>query len=221
MVPVGFSYLTVPNRARAPGVDVGGDPAVVWLAVEHDISTDGALRRALARAISLDATALVIGLSELEFMSASTLGTIVRAREYLRCRSGSLTVRSAPPMARRIIDICGLNDLLGPTVDDASRPSWGALGSWVAVGVAEPPHRQPGSTAELIGDRCPAKEEQSGARPPMPSRRPEGSLATSVRPCAKGFDQLRDDPEDLGSHDRIGVVAGVDDMTLPDRLSRG
>jgi anti-anti-sigma regulatory factor len=69
-------------------------------------------------------------------MGASTLGTIVRAQECLRRRSGSLTVRSAPPFILRIIDICGLNDLLGPSVEEVGNPSGGALGSWVAVPVA-------------------------------------------------------------------------------------
>ena len=47
--------------------------------------------------MALGATALVIDLSELGFMGASTLGTIVRAREVLRRRSGTLTVRSPRP----------------------------------------------------------------------------------------------------------------------------
>jgi anti-anti-sigma factor len=158
MVPVGSSYLTVSNCSRAPGAGADAGPTVVWLVGEHDISTDSALCRALARAIALDATALVIDLSGLEFMGASTLGTIVRAREYLRRRSGSLTVRAAPPMARRIIGICGFNDLLGlgPRVEEVRTPTMGALGSWVAVPVAELPHGQPGPTAELIGDPVPS-----------------------------------------------------------------
>jgi anti-anti-sigma factor len=65
----------------------------------------------------------VIDLSELGFMGASTVGTIVRARELLRRRSGSLTVRSAPPFVRRSLDICGLNELLGPSVEEAGNPS--------------------------------------------------------------------------------------------------
>jgi anti-anti-sigma factor len=86
----------------------------------------------------------VIDLSELGFMGASTVGTIVRARELLRRRSGSLTVRSAPPFVRRSLDICGLNQLLGPSVEEAGNPSGGALGSWVPVPVAELPLGQPG-----------------------------------------------------------------------------
>ena len=137
MVPVGSSYFTVPDRAPAPGTGAGEDPTVVGLAGEHDISTDGALSRVPARATALDATALVIDVSELGFMGVSTLGTIVRAREFLRRRSVSLTVRSAPPYARRLIDICGLNDLLGP--EEAGNLTATALGPWVAVPAAGQP----------------------------------------------------------------------------------
>jgi anti-anti-sigma factor len=135
MVPVGSSYFTVPGRAPAPGAGFEAGPIVVWLTGEHDTSTDGALCQTFARAIALGSTALVIDVSELGFMGASTLGTIVRAREYLRGRSGSLTVRSAPPFTRRIIDICGLNDLLGP--EEAGTLAATALSSSVAVAGAE------------------------------------------------------------------------------------
>jgi anti-anti-sigma factor len=137
MVPVGSSNFTVSNRVRAPGTGAGEDPTVVWLTGEHDISTDGALSRALARAIAQGASALVIDMSEIQFMGASTLGTIVRAREFLQRRSGSLTVRSAPPFFRRLIDICGLDDLLGP--EEGSNLTATTLGSWVAVPAAGQP----------------------------------------------------------------------------------
>jgi anti-anti-sigma factor len=151
MVPVGSSYFTVPDRARAPGAGAEAGPTVVWLTGEHDISTDGALSRALARAIALGATALVIDLSEIQFMGASTLGTIVRAREYLGRRSGSLTVRCAPPFVRRLIDICGLDDLLGP--EEGGNLIATALGSWVSVPVAGQP-AQP-SPSGLAPSRLP------------------------------------------------------------------
>jgi anti-anti-sigma factor len=162
MVPVGSSCFTVFDRAPAPGAGAETGPTVVWLTGEHDISTDGALSQVLARAIALGATALVIDLSELGFMGASTLGTIVRAREFLRRRSGTLTVRSAPPFARRIIDICGLNDLLSPSVGEVGNPRGGALGSWVAVPVAELPlgQRGPSGTAPRA---LPAPVHQAGA----------------------------------------------------------
>jgi hypothetical protein len=49
-------------------------------------------------------------------MGLSTLAVIVRARELLRLWSRSLTVRSPSPSARRLMDICGLKDLLGRCV---------------------------------------------------------------------------------------------------------
>jgi hypothetical protein len=92
-------------------------------------------------------------------MGASTLGTIVRAREFLRRRSGSLTVRSAPPIARRIIDICGLDDLLGP--EEAGNLTATALSSWVAVPVAGQP-AQP-SPSGLAPRRLLVPVRQTGA----------------------------------------------------------
>jgi anti-anti-sigma factor len=137
----------VSNRVHAPGTGAGEDPTVVWLTGEHGISTDGALSRALARAIALGATALVIDLSEIQFMGASTLGAIVRVREFLRRRSGTLMVRSAPPIIRRTIDICGLNDLLGPEEGgDLAVPAAGQPGpSGLAPSRLPVPARQRGT----------------------------------------------------------------------------
>ncbi len=159
MVPVGSSYFTVPGRAPAPGAGFEAGPIVVWLTGEHDISTDGALCQTLARAIALGATALVIDMSELGFMGASTLGTIVRAREYLRGRSGPVMVRSAPPFIRRTIDIRGLNDLLGPK--GVRNLAATALSSWVAVAGAEQA-AQP-SPSGLAPSRLPVPVRQRGA----------------------------------------------------------
>ena len=90
----------------------------------------GALCRALAHAIALDDAAVVVDLSEAEPMGLSTLAVIVRAREFLRLWSRSLTVRSPSPSARRLMGICSLKDLLGP--EDAVGPGK-TLASWVEV----------------------------------------------------------------------------------------
>ena len=118
MMPIGSSSFTVPDRAPfgPEGPETG--PVVVWLRGEHDLSTDDALCATLARAIASDRASLVLDLSEVEFMAPSTLGVIVRAREFLRGRSLSLTVRSPSARARRAMDACRLNDLLGPA------PKW-------------------------------------------------------------------------------------------------
>ncbi len=142
MVPVGSSLSAGPELALAPK---GPEPDVVvlWLRGEHDISTDGALRLTLARAIALGGAGLVLDLSEVTFMGASTLEVIAQTREFLRQQSASLTVRSPSAFVRRIISVCGLDDLLGPSPEEAGGAAGKALASWVAVAATAPGDVQP------------------------------------------------------------------------------
>jgi anti-anti-sigma factor len=130
MVPVGPALSTVADLPPAPGHP--GPDVVVWLRGGHDISTEGALRLTLARAIALDGAGLVLDLSEVTFMGASTLEVIARTGEFLRQHSASLTVRSPSTFVRRIISVCGLDDLLGPSPEEAGGAPGKALGPRVA-----------------------------------------------------------------------------------------
>jgi anti-anti-sigma factor len=109
----GSSFFTIPDRSVWHLGEVDGGPIIVWLVGEHDLSTDDALCLTLARAIALDRAGLVLDMSQVGFMAASTLGVIVRAREFLRQRSRSLTVRSPSSAVRRVMRACSLDDLLG------------------------------------------------------------------------------------------------------------
>jgi anti-anti-sigma factor len=91
---------------------------MVSLAGEHDLSTDGALSMALARAIASDSSDIVVDLSEVSFIGASTLGVIARAREFVRRPGRALVVRHPSAVALRVIGICGLEDLLEPASPD-------------------------------------------------------------------------------------------------------
>ena len=149
MATAGSSFFTLSDR---PPLDRGGPeagPIVVWLWGEHDASTGTALCLTLARAIAVDSAGLILDLSEVDFMGASTLGVIVRAREFLRQRSASLTVRSPSAVARDIIDACGLSDLLGADPEMAGAQQGTALSSWVAVPAAERGDGQPGPSVPV------------------------------------------------------------------------
>ena len=87
-------------------------PSVLWLRGDHDLSTTVALSDAIARAIALDEPAIVIDLSDVQFMSASTVSIIVQANEDLRSLSRSLTLRAPSSCVRRIFDVCGLSGLI-------------------------------------------------------------------------------------------------------------
>ena len=80
---VGSSFFTVADRPIPPQGGTGAGPIVVWLQGDHDLSTDEALSRSLARAIALGGTGLVLDLSEVAFIAVSTLRVIVRAQPLL------------------------------------------------------------------------------------------------------------------------------------------
>ena len=131
MASVGPSFFTVPDRPPSRPVGSEISPIVVWLWGEHDISTDTALCLTLARAIAVGRAGVIVDLSGVEFMGASTLGVIARARELLHQGSASLTVRSPSAFVRRVIGVCGLDDLLGAGPEKAgdvtgrrSAPGW-------------------------------------------------------------------------------------------------
>jgi anti-anti-sigma factor len=127
------------------------DPTVVWLRGEHDISTASALSETLNRAIALDCD-VVADLSAVAFMDAATVSVILRTRESLHRRSRSLTVRSPSRCARRLLELCGLGDLIGPTGAEAAQTAGAAAGpvAWVpALGTDRPDLRSEASTTQL------------------------------------------------------------------------
>ena len=124
-----FSDASLHDLAAHTGRDADG--TVVWLRGEHDIGTVAALTETIARAMALDDTDLVVDLSEVQFMSAATIGVLMQARELLHRRSRSLTVRDPSRRARRILDVCGLSELLEAHPFDLTRATGAAVaGLW-------------------------------------------------------------------------------------------
>jgi anti-anti-sigma factor len=72
----------------------------------------------LARAFALDDADVVLDLSGVQFMGAATIDVIVRAKDALDLRSRVLTLRSPSESAQRVVDLCGLADLVeGSSLD--------------------------------------------------------------------------------------------------------
>jgi anti-anti-sigma factor len=105
-------------------VEYDVDLVVIRLVGEHDLSTVIPLSETIARASALNDVDVVVDLSAVQFLSAATIGVVVRALESLRLRSRSLMLRSPSTRARRVLDLCGL-----AYQDTPSRPA-GALGTW-------------------------------------------------------------------------------------------
>jgi len=180
MAPAGSSFFTLPERPPLGPGGPEGRPVVVRLWGEHDISTDRALCLTLARAIALDSAGLVLDLSEVELIGPSTLGVIVRAREFLRQRSASLTVRSPSGAARSLMDACGLSDLLWPNPGTAgAQQGWHSGPRWKG-----PPPT--GRTGTLVGGcGCPSLSPPAST---PPGRRPEGVGVNAERLTESGLE---------------------------------
>jgi anti-sigma B factor antagonist len=101
-------FVSTPDRRpmSVPPYEAAGN--VVWLRGEHDMSTLSGLWEIVARAIAFDDGDVVIDLSAVDFMDASTIGVLVRARTILAERSRSLTLRSPSTRAVRVLDLCGV-----------------------------------------------------------------------------------------------------------------
>ena len=121
MARAGSSFFTVTDGPPAPRARLEALPTIIWLQGEHDIATDGALRRTLERAIALNDAEILVDLTKVELLSASTIGVILVARDTLRQQSRSLTMRAPSPHVRRVIGICGLQHLLIPCLLYTSR----------------------------------------------------------------------------------------------------
>lgn len=125
--------VTVTRRGSTPD-DRNAGFTIVWLHGEHDIATRATVVATIARAAQRDDADLLVDLSEVTFMDASTIGALVGSRNRLRARSQSLLLRSPSPRARRILDLCGLAHLIQVRTE-AEHPTGAAaaLGTWVDV----------------------------------------------------------------------------------------
>jgi anti-anti-sigma factor len=130
------SSATYYSSCRLARAGPGAETSVVWLGGDHDIATKDVLVAVLAEAVALDEPAVVIDMSGVHFISATTIGAIVGAKNVLALQGRSLVLRGPPPFVRRVFDACGMSGLLG---DDADAGSFEAvegapaLGSWVDV----------------------------------------------------------------------------------------
>ena len=107
------------SRRGAKGKDSDGC-TVVWLRGEHDIATRVSVVAGIARATQHNDTDVVVDLSGVTFMDASTIGALVESGNRLRPRSHSLHVRAPCPPAIRVLDLCGHTGL----VQHASAPAF-------------------------------------------------------------------------------------------------
>ncbi|HEX6424366.1 MAG TPA: STAS domain-containing protein [Acidimicrobiales bacterium] len=144
MAPVHPPSVIVSGRGPNELVRHVAARTVVRIRGDQDDSNVAALAEAIAGAIETDDADLVVDLSEVQYMGVAAVRAVVRAGDLLRLRSRSLVLRSPPWSARRILGLCGHEDLLGP------RPA----GAPPTVGTAVR-HRRDEPTERVAGRRRP------------------------------------------------------------------
>jgi anti-anti-sigma factor len=85
---------------------------VVSLHGEYDSAHADDLVALLAGAMEYDEVDLIVDLRDVTFLGASTLRVLVRIRSVLGQQGRSLALRSPSRVTRRMLEICGLSDLV-------------------------------------------------------------------------------------------------------------
>jgi anti-anti-sigma factor len=98
---------------------------VIRLSGEHDLSTVGALKDAIATAVEHDGADLVFDLSEVAFMDSTTLHQIVSARSSLARSGRAASIRQPTEFASHLLRMTGLLDMVeaGSDADEGSSPA--------------------------------------------------------------------------------------------------
>lgn len=92
---------------------ISRDRRVLWLSGEHDIANAPMLNDVLTHmAESVRWGDLVVDLSGVEFMSASTIGALVSIERRLRFDARRLVLRAPSMCARRLVELCRLGRLV-------------------------------------------------------------------------------------------------------------
>lgn len=129
------SISVSPRGSMAAGCDAARP--VVRLCGDHDLATKLAVAHAIAGAWQRDDTDVVVDLSEVTFMDASTVGAVIGCSRLLHERARALQLRAPSPPAARVLALCGLDHLVAP---DAALPArlGAVLSTWVEVPSVQP-----------------------------------------------------------------------------------
>jgi anti-sigma B factor antagonist len=103
-------------RAEALHIEARQDRAGITISLVGEFDMTGTERfwSFLSEALSADLKSVTIDASSLEFVDSSGLMALVRARDATLETGVGFHVRDPSPALRRIVEVCGLEDLLAP-----------------------------------------------------------------------------------------------------------
>jgi len=86
-----------------------GDATTVVVQGELDTETAAELEHVVDQLLGDGVRHLTIDLTELEFLDSSGLRVLIRAQRVLDDVGGTVVLRQAPPFARRLLSVTGLD----------------------------------------------------------------------------------------------------------------
>jgi anti-anti-sigma factor len=115
------------DLVAAVRVSTDGVRTTAWLSGEHDTTTCVLVGQVLGHALGLTDAHVVVDLSEVDFLDASTVRVLLATRRRLAREGRRFAVRTPSPQARRVLELCELSTLVEPTVPalGGSRPGPG------------------------------------------------------------------------------------------------
>ena len=104
-----------------PWPDADPDQAVVAVAGDVDMHTEGLLRNELARLSERPGRRLVLDFSGVEFMASAGVAVLLEVSAQLDAAGGSLTLACVHPMVARVLSLTAADELvpIRPTIDEA------------------------------------------------------------------------------------------------------
>jgi len=110
--------------ATAPGCSIDeewiGRTAVISVSGALDMLTSPQLEAGITAAIGKEPTAVVVDLTDVDFLASAGMGVLVSARDQTVGKAGFAVVANGPATSRPL-KLVGLADVLGlyPTLDEA------------------------------------------------------------------------------------------------------
>ena len=102
------------------------EPTVIYLWGEHDAATERLIGEVLRDGVDLSTADIIVDLSAVTFFSACSVGALAEARNRLLRESRSLQVRKPPRGALRVLDLCGLGEIVIDLESPAAVPGAGS-----------------------------------------------------------------------------------------------
>jgi anti-sigma B factor antagonist len=90
----------------------GEDPKLLIVSGEIDLSTAPRLAGAIAELIDRGHNHLVLDLALVEFLDSTGIGILIGARHRLEDVGGTMSIQTAGPRVRRVLELVGLDWLL-------------------------------------------------------------------------------------------------------------